>query len=319
MIADLFADGPGELAPYLFRFATLMALSALIAALGLIGNSAAVVIGAMLVAPLMRPLVALAAAFVLGDTKRQLVSAGLILFAALESIGLASLVAFLVPNFRVVTITTEILFRTAPGLIDLAIAVAAGAAGAYVTVRRRAGGALPGAAIAVALVPPLAAFGILLEQGYSHLARGALLLFLTNLVGIVVASVIVLLLTGFGATRGLSRRHRVAVALPLVAVLAVAFPLERESHSAYQRAYDDGQVRKVLVPLLRSEHLGIQNLTVVEEPTRLVASIDVIGPKAAPSPQILARPLAEQLGRNVTVIVRWTYRDEQIGTASAAG
>ena len=92
------------------------------------------VIGAV-VSPLMQPIIGLAAAVVGLNARRQLVSTGLIVLTAAESIGLAALVAWIVPVFQAVTITPEILLRTAPGILDLACA--AGAAGAYVTARNR--------------------------------------------------------------------------------------------------------------------------------------------------------------------------------------
>ena len=192
IVAGIFSDGPGELAPYVFRLTTLTALSTVIAAFGLIANSAAVVIGAMLVAPLMQPIIGLAAALVLGQPRREFTSLALIVLTTAEAFVVALLAGLAVPSFRVITLTPELLARTAPALLDLAIAVAAGAAGAYVTVRPRAGGAIAGVAIAVALVPPLSACGILLAHGNGGLASGAFFLFLTNLVGIVLSAVVVL-------------------------------------------------------------------------------------------------------------------------------
>lgn len=95
-------------------------------------------------------------------------------------------------------------------LLDLVVGVAAGAAGAYVTVKPRALAALPGVAIAVTLVPPLAATGILLQHGEHRLARGAALLLLTNLAAILLAAMLVFLAAGFrsgGTHAGQSSSH----------------------------------------------------------------------------------------------------------------
>ena len=299
--------------PYVFRLVTLTALSTVIASFGLVANSAAVVIGAMLVAPLMQPIIGLAAALVLGRPRGELVSTALIALTTGEAFVVALLVGLVVPSFRVITVTPELLSRTAPALLDLGIAVAAGAAGAYVTVRPRAGGAIAGAAIAVALVPPLSACGILLAHGNRSLATGAFFLFLTNLVGIVLAAAIVFLATGFRGQREVDGIRRVAIVIPLVVVLAVAYPLGRRSLSTYRLSTDESQVRALLVPQLRDAGLGIENLVVIRQGGFVVASLDVTGPRRPPAPQPLARQLADRLKHPVRVILRWTQRRESIG------
>jgi uncharacterized hydrophobic protein (TIGR00271 family) len=319
LAASVFLDGPGELSPYVGRLAVLTGLSAVIAAFGLIANSPAVVIGAMLVAPLMQPIIGLAGALVLGRPRREAISFGLIVLTTAEAFVVSVLVGLLVPSFRVITLTPELLTRTAPTLLDLGIAVAAGAAGAYVTVRPRAGGAIAGAAIAVALVPPLGACGVLLAHGNGSLAGGAFFLFLTNLVGIVLAAVVVFLVTGFVARGEMTRPRQLAVMLPLLVVLAVAYPLARRSLSTYRLSSDEAEVRAVVVPELRAAGLGIQSLTVIHQGGTVISSIDVAGPEAPPSTDPLAERLAKRLGRPVRLILRWTRREELIADSPAAG
>jgi uncharacterized hydrophobic protein (TIGR00271 family) len=314
----VFFDAPGEFRPYVFRLATLTALSTVIAAFGLIANSPAVVIGAMLVAPLMQPIMGFAAALALGRPRHEITCLLLTALATLEAIGFAVLIGLLVPTFRVVTLTPELLSRTTPALLDLGIAVTAGAAGAYVTVRPRSLGAIAGAAIAVALVPPLAACGVLLAHGNGSLAVGALFLFLTNLVGIILAAVVVFLLTGLVAHGAVTRRRLLAMVLPVVAVLAVAYPLGRRSITTYDRSQDEASVRHLIFPELRADGLGIQSLVVIAPGGNLVASIDVIGPSPPPAAADLARRLADDLGRPVRVILRWTKREESVGNSAAA-
>ncbi len=307
---ELYSDVAGELRPYIYRVVTLTALSSLIASFGLLENSSAVVIGAMLVSPLMQPIIGLAAAIVGAHGRRQLISITVILVATVESVGLAALTAWFVPVFRAVTITPEIQLRTSPGILDLGIACAAGAAGAYVTVRRRAAVALPGAAIAVALMPPLAALGILLERGNGHLAGGAFLLFTTNLFGIVLASALVLSFTRLSIHRTLTWRGRIAVLVPLAVALGVAYPLVQHTTTAYGEAKDEAIVRSVLVPPLRDQNLGIQDISVVEGHGQFVASVDITGPAPAQGTAGLSRDLADRLHREVTLILRWTKRTE---------
>jgi uncharacterized hydrophobic protein (TIGR00271 family) len=171
-------------ANWAFRFGLMQALSVIIAVVGLTGDSAAVVIGAMLVAPLMTPLMALAASLAMGWHQRMLRSAVVVTLASGGSVLLAFLLASLVPGDG---ITEEVLRRTSPGTGDLVVALAAGVAGAYGTVRSDVSASLPGVAVAVALVPPLATIGVTLEAGERGLASGAGLLFVTNLSAIVLA------------------------------------------------------------------------------------------------------------------------------------
>ncbi|MCA9980188.1 MAG: DUF389 domain-containing protein, partial [Anaerolineales bacterium] len=175
-------------------FYILITLSAAIAALGLNLNSPAVVIGAMLVAPLMSPIVGLGMAMVYGDTRFLRIATS----SVTRGVGLAFLVGILIGLFYTGTdLTSEVMARTTPTLPDLGVAIFSGLAGAYALCYSQAAGALPGVAIAAALVPPIAASGIALSQGRWEEAIGALLLFSTNLVAISLASALVFVLLGF--------------------------------------------------------------------------------------------------------------------------
>lgn len=235
-VDELIPVGP-EQRDYVLRFCALIVLSASIAAFGLLADSGAVVIGAMLVAPLMTPIMGAAAATVTADN-RKLVRAVVII-----GIGMALAIAVgwtmsLLAGGTVVDVRAlpqEIRSRTFPGLLDLGIAISAGAAAGYVLPRRSAISALPGVGIAVALVPPLATVGITAELGLATESRNALLLFVTNLAAITFAAGIVLILSGFRpvvrTSRGVLRRR---VAVTLVLVLLVAIPLFLHTRSVLQ-------------------------------------------------------------------------------------
>ena len=172
----------------------LITLSAAIAALGLLQNSAAVVIGAMLVAPLMSPIVGTGMAIVLGDLRFLRFTLG----AALRGMIIALIVGFLLGLVAADSkLTSEILSRTQPGFIDLLIALFSGLAGSFAIVYSGAAAALPGVAIAAALVPPLASSGLAFSQGNISGGIGALLLFITNFIAISSAATLVFLLFGF--------------------------------------------------------------------------------------------------------------------------
>ena len=198
-------------------FFVLVGLSTLIAALGLLLSSPAVVIGAMLVAPLMSPIIGAGLAIVLGNPRFLRLSLGAIAKGTILAIVLGMLTGLLQGNEP---LTAEILARTQPTLLDLGVAVFAGLAGAYALSHSEAAAALPGVAISAALVPPLAAVGIAFATGNFRESAGALLLYSTNLVAIVAAAVMVFLSLGFRpsqtqkAQRAIQQRTvRVAVIL----------------------------------------------------------------------------------------------------------
>jgi len=163
-------------------FFVLVTVSTLIAALGLVMNNVAVIIGAMLVAPLMTPIMGLSLALVRGDTKllgtagrSEVLGVALSIFAgALLGLGLPS---YFEP-------TPEMLNRTHPNLFDLLVAVLAGLAGAYALADEKISPVLPGVAISTAIVPPLANCGMAISLGAYQGARGSFLLFFTNFLSI---------------------------------------------------------------------------------------------------------------------------------------
>ncbi len=163
-----------------------------IATLGLIINSPTVVIGAMLISPLMGPIIASGLALALGDFYLGIKALVTLVCSVLVSIATAALLTWLLP-FQ--TPTPEILARVQPTLLDLGVAILSGAAGAVVVCRGGAGGgvtALPGVAVAVALMPPLGVVGFGVGVGWdAEIVRGGGLLFLTNLVAIIFTSFIV--------------------------------------------------------------------------------------------------------------------------------
>ncbi|TNF52568.1 DUF389 domain-containing protein [bacterium] len=163
------------------RFYTMVVASTLIASLGLIANSAAVVIGAMLVAPLMTPIFGIALALVRADANllRRAIQAEVI--GVLLSIGMSASFGLLPLALEV---TPEMLARTEPNLLDLLVAVLAGFAGTYAMIDERLSPALPGVAIATAIVPPLANAGLCLALGAYEGAIGSFLLFLANFLSI---------------------------------------------------------------------------------------------------------------------------------------
>lgn len=200
-----------------FDFIALMGLATGIATLGLVGDSGAVIIGAMLVAPLMTPLMGIGLSIVQGNlrlaamTSRTAFLGFVLAFATALSIGLLD------REFGIAT--GEMLARHWPSLVDLGVAFVAGLAAAYASGRPGLLAALPGVAIAASLVPPIATSGLAVSIGNYDLAIGAILLFAVNVVAIVFASAVVLRAVGLGGRRERSLQARLlATGVGLVAI-----------------------------------------------------------------------------------------------------
>lgn len=236
-------------------FVVMLALSTGIAALGLIQSSTATVIGAMLVAPLMTPLVAVGLAIVQGNLR--------MLQAALRAVGVGVvgglLVALLIGALSPWDeLSTEVLARGAPNLLDLGIALLSGMAAAYALARPGLSGTLVGVAIAVALVPPLAAAGIALMRGHPHVALGAIILFLTNFVAIILGTALMFAFFGLRVQRRDDSGQawvRGAVMTLVLATLAVSAPLA-QNLAAQMRQGASRPLAKPLGPALRQELLA---------------------------------------------------------------
>ncbi len=196
----------------------LLFFSGTIATLGLLSNSSATVIGAMIVAPLMGPIEGMSFAIVMAN-RRLLKRASLsLVLGALLTIVTAAIISNVV---GIDSLTAEISARTRPTLIDLGVALAAGATGALAKSRRGISDALPGVAIAVALVPPLSVVGVGIAFASWQVFSGALLLFLTNLAGIIFSGGLVFLAQRYGSIERAKRGMTVAI----VTLLCLGIPL----------------------------------------------------------------------------------------------
>ena len=187
----VFFDGP-DAPRRLSRFWILLTLAAIIAGTGVIADSTATVIGAMIVAPLMIPIQGTMLATVLGERANLIRSLGLVVTAAIAAIAIGFGLALLTPNDVVAATNSQVAARINPGLLDLVGALATGAVGSIALIRRDISDTLPGVAIAISLVPPLSVVGITMEAGEFGQSRGALLLFITNVAAILAVGSIVM-------------------------------------------------------------------------------------------------------------------------------
>jgi uncharacterized hydrophobic protein (TIGR00271 family) len=224
----------------------------LIASFGLISNSAAVIIGAMVVAPLMLPLRGLAFSACEGDFR-------LFRKALLSIIG-ATILALFLSSFLGFIITlpdpgSEILARTKPNLIDLGIAVTAGGMSGFAKIRKDVSDTLAGTAIAVALMPPLCVVGLCLSQGYYPYSWGAFLLYITNLLGITLACMFVFILAGYTRVN-----HALGWTSFLTALLVL--PLGTSFVNLIQQQRLEAEINRKLINETITVGQGVQNIRI---------------------------------------------------------
>jgi uncharacterized hydrophobic protein (TIGR00271 family) len=294
-------------------FIVLLALSAFIASFGLYQDSVAVIIGAMVVAPLGGAIMAFAGALVTGRTRWQTISFLQVALGGLMVVGIGSFVSWVMPD--PLTLTPSLEARTAPGLLDLGVALAAGAAGAYVAARRTGNDALPGVAIAVALVPPLATVGICLELGRPDDAAGALLLFLTNFSAIVVVACAVFVLFGAAPSREMLRernRLRNGFIAAVIALGVIAIPLALNGADAIRSTLRATTGAPIVRDWIGDLDLEVTTWTVEGS----AVTLNLTGVDAPPDAAPLAAELATAFGAPVELEITYIAMTRERATAA---
>ncbi len=286
-------------------FWVLLILSVIIATLGVLADSTAVVIGAMLVAPLMTPIMGASAGIVNGWTNRMVRSFATVAGGVLVAIVVAWIVAAWTPQLVPLATNSQITSRTSPTLIDLMIAIAAGAAGAYAIVDKRVSSSITGVAIAVALVPPLAVVGILLHAADFDDALGAFLLFLTNLVSIVLVAGFVFVLTGLAPFHELGKnrdKNKTVIVTVLLGAMVIVVPLAFTSEGIIASATRQATTQMVVEEWLE-EHpdLSVLRIEITGEDVLLRLS----GEGDIPSVTELEQELEQELDTDVAVVVEY--------------
>jgi uncharacterized hydrophobic protein (TIGR00271 family) len=304
---DLFPEGEAYRAS-LRTFSILLVLAGFIAAFGLYQDSVASIIGAMVVAPLGGAIMAFGAALVTARSRWQWLTGIEVLLGALAVIGIGYFVSLVLPD--IIELTPALDARTAPGVLDLGVALAAGAAGAYVAVKRTGSDALPGVAIAVSLVPPLATVGICLELGRLDDAAGALLLFITNFAAIVVAACVVFTLAHAAPSPEMIReRHRVrnGFIAAVVALVIISIPLFWRGFETAQSWVRAGAGAPIVRAWIGDRDLAVRAWTIDGS----AVSLELTGPDAPGDAATLARELAVAFGSPVDIDVEYvpTVRD----------
>ncbi len=249
-------------------YLVLMVLSTVIATFGLFANSTPVVIGAMILAPLMSPIISLSMGALRQDRKLISTSTSTILGGLGLALFAAVVISWITP---IQSAGSEILARTRPNLLDLGIAVVSGIAGAYAHAREEVAKTLAGVAIAVALIPPLAVAGIGIGWGDLQVFLGAALLLLTNLAGIVLAASVTFMLLGFSplklATRG--------IFISLAVVLVLSIPLALGFNQMVQEHKIIRQLEGLETEMAVIRDVQVQRLSPMKISIRLVSEMPV--------------------------------------------
>jgi uncharacterized hydrophobic protein (TIGR00271 family) len=293
-----------------FDYFLLVVLSSIIATQGLLVNSPAIIIGAMLVAPLMSPLIGLGLASIAGDDKLLRDSVSSVFRGALISILIAFAITWVNKNLPFVVLyelPSEVTARVVPSTIDLGVALAGGAAAAFALAMPNISAALPGVAIATAIMPPLCTIGIGLALGRWDVAGGAALLFITNAVAIVFATTLVFFSLGFRGplTQSQNRVPRSLIVSAIITVILLG-SLSYLSYQVFQSATENRIIENVvveevaklegveLVEWSSEEKNGTLNLDLIVRTPHLLRYEDSVK---------LQYAIAERLGRPVAILI----------------
>ncbi len=242
-------------------FIMLMILSTLLATTGLFQNSVPVIIGAMILAPLMSPIVSFAMGVVRGEKELLTGSAITLLVGVVTALLFSCLFTWLMP---LNILTDEMKGRLNPNILDLMVAIVSGVAGAYAHAKSEIAKSLAGVAIAVALIPPLSVTGIGIGWWDIDIVYGSFLLFMTNLAGMTLAAALTFLILGFApvkrATRGIVWTSLVLVAVTIPLIISFSKVVEQN---------------KILKQLKNSESLVFDDKTISIQTTSVDLSRNV--------------------------------------------
>lgn len=306
--AKLFFEGDRRRRQY-EQFGVLLFLATVIATAGIIANSTATVIGAMIVAPLMTPIMATTAALTMGQVGRAVRSLALVGFGVLFVIGLSGLLGWLYQGVVEFRVNPQITGRVSPTVVDLIAALASGAAGAFCMSREDISDSLAGVAIAISLVPPLCVVGLSMQAGYSEEAHGAMLLFATNFLSILLAGGAVLAILGLNKAANAriigSARRNAYMAIGL-ATLMVSVPLVATGRQATANFLGQQQSSAFVEGWLEGSSYANEGVNYLGNTVRVTIS----GAGDPPSFDNLVQGLRSQLRRPVVVSLKVVPAEE---------
>lgn len=295
MRASVFFDGPEAPARY-SRFWMLLVLSSIIASAGVVADSTAAVIGAMIVAPLLGPIQGTMLATVLGDRANLIRSLLLVVAGAAVAVGIGFAIGLTVAGDVVAATNSQVAGRVSPRLIDLLAALGTGVVGSVALVRRDISDTLPGVAIAISLVPPLTVVGLTLESGAVVEALGAFLLFVTNVVAIIATGIVVMSFYGvnkLAAAERVDGSRRASLRKPVVLLISmliiVGIPLSLTSVEIGAKSIIERVVEEVEA---WSADAGWRVQSIDYSTVELTIHLE--GPLPVPDTEVLEAALAER-------------------------
>ena len=248
-------------------FIVMLGLAAAVSSLGLIQDSPAVVIGSMLLAPLMTPMMGLGLGLAQANLTLMKASLKAIVLGFLMTVAISFIIGYITPSGD--TLSEEILGRGSPNVLDLMIALFAAGAAAFAMARPGIVGAIAGVAIATALVPPACSIGISFSQGAYLNGLGASLLFLANLVAIIAASSLTFSLLGISLGQSLRRDRRISRVSRVVLLLVLLVLFASMSFSLKDKI-NQGKNVSISYPVTRAV------ATAVKERVRQDDGIDIL-------------------------------------------
>jgi len=289
-----------------FRFYLMVAASTMIASFGLITNSTAVIIGAMLVAPLMTPIFGMALALIRGDAPLLGKSIRAEIAGVVAAVAMGFVLGSLTPALEP---TPEMLARTHPNLFDLMVAVFAGFAGSYALVDEHLSPALPGVAIATAIVPPLANTGLCFSVGAFAGATGSFLLFFANFLSILLVASATFWFSGMVREAGTLTRRNIfrRFGLPTIGFVLVGGFLSYTLFETAQKRLLENSIRSCLTAELASlPATGMDRMIFEFHEGNLYVLAEVHSPNIFSPRQVkrIQDRLSEQLGETTELIVR---------------
>ena len=319
--ADVVYEGIADGSQPEVRFYILVVVSTLIAGFGLITNSTAVVIGAMLVAPLMTPIFGISLALVREDATLMSRATRAEVLGMCLAVVMGFVVGWLLISMDpYLSITPEMLSRTKPGLADLAVAVLAGFAGAYALIDEKISPALPGVAIATAIVPPLGNSGLCLAFGAYSGALGSFLLFFTNFISILLVSSLLFYRAGIHRAAGVKSPHRIfrKVGLAAVGFVIMVLVLGHSLLGILRDRVAEHEIKKLLtVELAAYTPTGIDELLTNVRDGELHAMAQIHTPVNV-DPGVIHR-LEDQLAEKLQMPVKLVISEVNTNIVSSKG
>jgi uncharacterized hydrophobic protein (TIGR00271 family) len=280
-------------------FIALTILSTLLATVGIFQDSTPTVIGAMILAPLMAPIISLSMGIVRSN---KLITQSSIITLALGVMS-ALFFSFALTFFMPLDImTSQMSSRINPNLLDLFVAIFSGIAGAYASSKEEVAKSLAGVAIAIALVPPLAVTGIGIGWAEWPMIHGSFLLFLTNLFGMIIAASLTFIILGYAPVQ----RAKKGLVMPAVLLIGVSVPLVFSFYSLMLQSSDYAKLNKIKELYIKEQKIELNILTIhssTKEKTVIECEVSADSHLNQEAYQTLQKELSKRLKKKVVLHV----------------